>query len=100
MIPITGDMLNNIFKVDLVVLEVMGIKEVIKEVIMEVNSLFMTLDSKCLEVMDIKEVTMVMGDIMDMEAWVIRKPWEKPWNLHKTKVYLIFLFQTTWTDIF
>ena len=68
MIPITGDMLNNIFKVDLVVLEVMGIKEVIKEVIMEVNSLFMTLDSKCLEVMDIKEVTMVMGDIMDMEA--------------------------------
>ena len=61
MIPITGDMLNNIFKVDLVVLEVMGIKEVIKEVIMEVNSLFMTLDSKCLEVMDIKEVTMVMG---------------------------------------
>ena len=68
MIPIAGDMLNNIFKVDLVVLEVMGIKEVIKEVIMEVNSLFMTLDSKCLEVMDIKEVTMVMGDIMDMVA--------------------------------
>ena len=64
MIPIAGDMLNNIFKVDLVVLEVMGIKEVIKEVIMEVNSLFMTLDSKCLEVMDIKEVTMVM----DMEV--------------------------------
>ena len=68
MIPITGDMLNNIFKVDLVVLEVMGIKEVIKEVIMEVNSLFMTLDSKCLEVMDNKKVTMVMGDIMDMVA--------------------------------
>ena len=51
-------MLNNIFKV---VLEVRSIKEVT----MEVNSLCMTLDSKCLEVRDIKEVTMVMEDIMD-----------------------------------